>query len=159
MPIIIVCLFENLFKNISLKCIRLFKLTPAKAPSGKIKILFFEISGLLNSTNSSIIIFSLFCSKNLSIDIYKGKTGSFRLWNNQLRQPILMTTHNAVIMKMPSEKFMHKKKVRIGLFSSVVPDYHFKFKKMDRTRYAYDFLTLFTDQMTVLNMADDICFT
>jgi len=64
-----VCLSENLFKNISLKCIKLFKLMPVNAPSGKIKILFFEISGLLNSINSSIIICSLLSSKNLSIDI------------------------------------------------------------------------------------------
>jgi hypothetical protein len=41
--------------------------------------------------------------------MYKGKTGSFRNWNNQLRQPILLSTHNAVIEKMPNDKFIHKK--------------------------------------------------
>ena len=63
------CLSENLFENISLKFFNLSKLTPANAPSGKTKIVFCELSGLLNSTNSSIIIPSLLYSKNLSIDI------------------------------------------------------------------------------------------
>ena len=63
------CLSENLFENISLKFFNLSKLTPANAPSGKTKIVFCELSGLLNSTNSSIIAFSLLCSKNLSMEI------------------------------------------------------------------------------------------
>ena len=64
-----VCKSENLFENISLKLFNLFKLTPANAPSGKTKIVFWKISGLLNSTNSSIITFSLLYSKNLSIEM------------------------------------------------------------------------------------------
>ncbi len=40
--------------------------------------------------------------------MYKGKVGSFRDWNNQLRQPVLLATHNAVIKKMPDKKFLHK---------------------------------------------------
>jgi ABC transporter substrate binding protein (PQQ-dependent alcohol dehydrogenase system) len=67
------------------------------------------VEALKVKNSKKIVFLDSFLDKNLSIDIYKGKTGSFRLWNNQLRQPILMTTHNAVIMKMPSEKFMHKK--------------------------------------------------
>ena len=63
------CLSENLFKNISLKFFNLSKLTPANAPSGKTKIVFCKLSGLLNSANSSIIILSLLYLKNLSIDI------------------------------------------------------------------------------------------
>jgi len=64
-----VCLFENLFENISLKFFKLSRSTPANAPSGKTKIVFCETSGLLRSINSSIIIFSLLYSKNFSIDI------------------------------------------------------------------------------------------
>ena len=59
---------KNLFENISSKLFNLSKLIPASAPSGKTKIVFWEISGLLNSTNSSIIAFSLLCSKNLSME-------------------------------------------------------------------------------------------
>ena len=63
------CLSENFFENFFLKFFKVSKLTPANAPSGKIKIVLWEISGLLNSINSSIIICSLLDSKNLSIDI------------------------------------------------------------------------------------------
>ena len=46
---IIVCLSENFFENISLKLFNLLRLTPAKAPSGKTKIVLSKILGLLNS--------------------------------------------------------------------------------------------------------------
>ena len=62
----------------------------------------------LNSKKPNIKFNELFRNKNLNIDLYKGSSGSFRNWNNQLRQPILLTTHNAVISKMPNEKFLHR---------------------------------------------------
>jgi len=68
--------------------------------------LIIEVLKKNNPKKNSFL--DLFKSKDLSFDIYKGKTGSFREWNNQLRQPILLTTHNAVIKKMPSKKFIHK---------------------------------------------------
>jgi|TARA_B110000196_G_C21120492_1_gene652960 ABC transporter substrate binding protein (PQQ-dependent alcohol dehydrogenase system) len=46
---------------------------------------------------------------DLSVDLYKGSVGSIRKWNNQMRQPILLTTHNAVISVMPNNKFLHEK--------------------------------------------------
>jgi ABC transporter substrate binding protein (PQQ-dependent alcohol dehydrogenase system) len=42
-----------------------------------------------------------------TIDGYKGAPSSFRAWNNQLRQPILLHTHNAVIARAPIEGFLH----------------------------------------------------
>jgi len=44
----------------------------------------------------------------LTFDTYKGLAGSFRRWNNQLRQPILLHTHNAVIARAPLEGFLHQ---------------------------------------------------
>jgi len=44
----------------------------------------------------------------LTFDNYKGMAGSFRPWNNQLRQAILLHTHNAVIARAPLEGFLHK---------------------------------------------------
>jgi ABC transporter substrate binding protein (PQQ-dependent alcohol dehydrogenase system) len=41
------------------------------------------------------------------IDGYKGTPSSFRAWNNQLRQPILLHTHNAVIARAPIDGFLH----------------------------------------------------
>jgi len=47
-------------------------------------------------------------SQALSVDLYKGVRGNFRDWNGQLRQPILLTTHNAVIAVAPLEGFEHQ---------------------------------------------------
>ncbi len=41
-----------------------------------------------------------------AIDVYKGPPTSFRAWNNQLRQPILLHTHNAVVARAPVEGFL-----------------------------------------------------
>jgi ABC transporter substrate binding protein (PQQ-dependent alcohol dehydrogenase system) len=43
-----------------------------------------------------------------TIDGYKGAPSSFRAWNNQLRQPILLHTHNAVVARAPIEGFLHQ---------------------------------------------------
>ncbi len=45
--------------------------------------------------------------KDIALDVYKGSRGSFRSWNNQLRQPMLMATHDAVVAKLPNTKFLH----------------------------------------------------
>ena len=62
-----------------------------------------------HKNGEKINLTKLLRSKDLKIDLYKGSPGSFRHWNNQLRQPILMTTSNAVIAKVPTEKFLHPK--------------------------------------------------
>lgn len=43
----------------------------------------------------------------LTLDNYKGSPGSFRPWDNQLRQPILLHTHNAVVERTPLPGFLH----------------------------------------------------
>lgn len=52
-----------------------------------------------------------FRSADLNLDLYKGIPGSFRPWDNQLRQPILLHTHNAVIAWAPLEGFLHERNV------------------------------------------------
>lgn len=47
-------------------------------------------------------------SDALAVDLYKGARGSFRPWNGQLRQPILLATHNAVITTAPVDGFQHQ---------------------------------------------------
>ncbi len=44
---------------------------------------------------------------DMILDGYKGTPMSFRPWDNQLRQPILIHTHNAVIDRAPLEGFLH----------------------------------------------------
>ncbi len=46
-------------------------------------------------------------SPELNLDGYKGPALSFRPWDNQLRQPVLIHTHNAVIERAPLEGFLH----------------------------------------------------
>jgi ABC transporter substrate binding protein (PQQ-dependent alcohol dehydrogenase system) len=48
-------------------------------------------------------------SDDLRIDNYKGAPANFRPWNNQLRQNILLHTHNAVIARTPIDGFLHEK--------------------------------------------------
>jgi ABC transporter substrate binding protein (PQQ-dependent alcohol dehydrogenase system) len=43
-----------------------------------------------------------------SLDLYKGAPGSFRPWSGQLRQPILLGVHNAVIERAPLDEFLHQ---------------------------------------------------
>lgn len=47
-------------------------------------------------------------SEAFTLDTYKGAPGSFRRWNNQLRQPLLLHTHNAVVARAPLEGFLHQ---------------------------------------------------
>ena len=44
----------------------------------------------------------------VSIDMYKVGPGSYRPWDQQLRQPILLHTHNAVIGTAPFDGFLHR---------------------------------------------------
>lgn len=43
----------------------------------------------------------------ITLDGFKGNRLNFRPWDNQLRQPMLLTTHNAVIERAPIEGFLH----------------------------------------------------
>ncbi|HUS55864.1 MAG TPA: hypothetical protein VMY41_17880 [Thermohalobaculum sp.] len=42
------------------------------------------------------------------LDLYKGAAGSYRPWSGQLRQPILLGVHNAIIATAPLEEFLHQ---------------------------------------------------
>jgi len=42
------------------------------------------------------------------LDTYKGAPGNFRPWNNQLRQAVLLHTHNAVVARAPLDEFLHQ---------------------------------------------------
>ncbi len=46
---------------------------------------------------------------DLTIELYKGAPGSFRSWDRQLRQPILLHTRNAVVDLAPVEGFLHQR--------------------------------------------------
>ncbi|MFQ5565145.1 MAG: ABC transporter substrate-binding protein [Paracoccaceae bacterium] len=48
-------------------------------------------------------------SDGFSLDLYKGAPGSFRPWSGQLRQPILLGVHNAIIERAPLEEFLHRR--------------------------------------------------
>ncbi len=47
-------------------------------------------------------------SEAFILDTYKGAPGNFRPWNNQLRQAVLLHTHNAVVARAPFEEFLHQ---------------------------------------------------
>jgi ABC transporter substrate binding protein (PQQ-dependent alcohol dehydrogenase system) len=47
-------------------------------------------------------------SSDLTVELYKGFPGSFRPWNRQLRQPILLATTNAVVGLAPVEGVLHQ---------------------------------------------------
>lgn len=52
-------------------------------------------------------VFNYLADSTTTLDLYKGYPGSFRSWSRQLRQPLLLHTHNAVINAAPVEGFMH----------------------------------------------------
>lgn len=45
---------------------------------------------------------------DLSLDAFKGNPASFRSWDNQLRQPVLLVTQNWVVERAPLEGFEHR---------------------------------------------------
>lgn len=47
-------------------------------------------------------------SDDLTFDTYKGAPGNFRGWNQQLRQPVLLHLHNAVVARTPLPEFLHQ---------------------------------------------------
>lgn len=58
--------------------------------------------------NSNVIdLNAIFRDPEGRVDLYKGTRGSFRLWNQQLRQPILLAAESAVIAVAPMPKFLH----------------------------------------------------
>ena len=68
----------------------------------------FKSSMKSKSVDSKKII-DFFKSDKFGLDGFKGPRLSFRMWDNQMRQPILLSTHNALIYKTPIEGFLHEK--------------------------------------------------
>lgn len=69
---------------------------------------------ITNSMNSrqqtqDIDLHSVLTDPDSQVDLYKGTRGSIRLWNHQLRQPILLAASKAVIAVAPMPKFLHPK--------------------------------------------------
>jgi ABC transporter substrate binding protein (PQQ-dependent alcohol dehydrogenase system) len=44
----------------------------------------------------------------LRLELYKGYPGSFRSWDGQLRQPVLLATGEAVVGMAPVEGVLHE---------------------------------------------------
>lgn len=59
-------------------------------------------------TADSAELLAALSSPELAVDLYKGAPGSFRDWNGQLRQPLLLHTGNAVIERAPMEGYLHE---------------------------------------------------
>lgn len=59
----------------------------------------------------------------VSIEMSKGLPGSFRRWDHQLRQPIMLHTSNAVVDFAPFEGFLHERTTldTLGLGENEVP--------------------------------------
>ena len=74
-----------------------------------INVIFKSAMKSKSSDPSKIIEF--FKSKKFGLDGFKGPRLSFRDWNNQLRQPVLLSTHNALIKKTPIDGFLHEKNI------------------------------------------------
>lgn len=68
------------------------------------------IAGAVQSTKNTDIntITNYLVSPENLLDTFKGNASSFRPWNNQLRQPILLTTHNWVVERAPIKGFLHQ---------------------------------------------------
>jgi len=47
-------------------------------------------------------------SQEITLDGFKGNRLSFRPWDNQLRQPLLLATHNTVVERAPLDGFLHQ---------------------------------------------------
>lgn len=57
--------------------------------------------------NGLLDVAAILKNPDAQVDLYKGTRGSIRGWNQQLRQPILLTTADAVIAVAPMPKFLH----------------------------------------------------
>jgi len=62
----------------------------------------------IKSTEKKALVEFLTDSETI-FDGFKGNRLNFRPWNNQLRQPILLATHNWVIQRAPVEGFLHQR--------------------------------------------------
>jgi ABC transporter substrate binding protein (PQQ-dependent alcohol dehydrogenase system) len=66
-----------------------------------------EVYARTRSTDYATLVGAL-RGGDLTLDVYKGPPASFRPWDNQMRQPILLHTSDAVIARAPLEGFLHE---------------------------------------------------
>ena len=61
--------------------------------------------------------------QELRLELYKGVPGSFRPWDRQLRQGVLLATHNAVVELAPLDGFLHETNTldTLGLLPNQMP--------------------------------------
>ena len=71
-----------------------------------IKLITNSVS-LITSQSEFIDVRAVLDHPTTQVDLYKGTRGSIRSWNNQLRQPMLLATPDAVIDVAPMPKFLH----------------------------------------------------
>lgn len=71
-----------------------------------VKIIAKAIQSTTSLDNKKLLEF--FSAPEAIFDGFKGNRLNFRSWNNQLRQPLLLTTHNWVIDSAPITGFLHK---------------------------------------------------
>jgi ABC transporter substrate binding protein (PQQ-dependent alcohol dehydrogenase system) len=64
---------------------------------------------LLSRSAGGAELLSALKHSELRVELYKGAPGSFRSWDRQLRQPILLHTRNAVVDLAPVEGFLHQR--------------------------------------------------
>lgn len=68
------------------------------------------IEAVVRTKSTDVVEIRAFLTSGaLTFDAYKGVPASFRPWDHQLRQPILLHTANAVIARAPFEGFLHEK--------------------------------------------------
>ncbi len=67
------------------------------------------VEAVQRTESSDFSVLSAFIrSEEIILDGFKGNRLSFRPWDNQLRQPLLLATHNAVIERAPIAGFLHQ---------------------------------------------------
>lgn len=70
------------------------------------------VDALVRTESRTIAVLRDFLTSDaFTLDTYKGAPGNFRSWNNQLRQAVLLHTHNAVVARAPLEEFLHQTNV------------------------------------------------
>jgi ABC transporter substrate binding protein (PQQ-dependent alcohol dehydrogenase system) len=66
-------------------------------------------AAMRTSDKSAPAILGALLDQELRLELYKGTPGSFRPWSRQLRQPILLGTHDAVVAVAPVEGALHQR--------------------------------------------------
>lgn len=72
-----------------------------------IKLITNSLNTIEGMDGDSLNVSAILKHPDAQVDLYKGTRGSIRSWNHQLRQPILLTTSDAVIAVAPMPKFLH----------------------------------------------------